>query len=223
MDYYFEQSELATSGSEWSIAQIRDALKRVSCIRPHPATILRYNERQRKKRGVSPLAKVGPNTYALNHEYYRSLRDKVVPPGRTPKPSQEGCEPSLRMETPRGRPRKYPYDDALMRVRASRQRPESVSYQVLYHRFYRCPETSILGELFKENDSLDTQTVQRILCERISTKFGPQAVSTLLGRYASRARGPPYIEEVEPGIYRRIRGPPADGKASGGSLSPAQY
>ncbi len=32
--------------------------------------------------------------------------------------------------------------------------------------------------------------------------FGLYSVSRLLDRYAAQAGGPPFIEEVEPGVYR---------------------
>jgi hypothetical protein len=107
---------------------------------------------------------------------------------------------TARTHTKRGRPPKYDAGES-----GDHQREvDSRNYQVWYHRLLRRPEATVLGEILGSDDDLDVPDVRRLFFERTSVDLGPQAMSTVLKRYAANGRGPPFIEEVRPGTYRRI-------------------
>lgn len=171
----------------WNLVEIQDRFQLAIGLKPGKKTILRRNTQIFKQYGHSPLRRVGDEMYTLDLAYYSAVGDKVRAPGQ------------------QGRPRKYPYDDPVDRRHASAKRPEYRRYQRWYKRLTRKPEETVLGEFFSGNETFDAPTVQRMLYQETSVEFGDEAVSSFLRHYVQKARGPPFIEEVEPGVYRKIR------------------
>jgi len=192
MDWYLKLALEQLGQTEWTLKEIRGALQRVANVRPDPTSILNYNTRQFQKHQIAPIERTGPDTFRLNDNYYSVLGEQV----REPRIGQPG------------RPRKYPYDERGRPIMPRRQRPESRTYQGWYHRLIRSPENSPLTELFNDDGLINASTVQQFLHEKTSVKFGQKAVGTFLQRYVDNGRGPPYLQEVESCVYRRVSEPP---------------
>lgn len=201
MDWYLQETLGSAEASEWTIAEIRKALGTAVGVKPFAGTILDYNAGQFQEYQTAPLERAGPDTYRLNDNYYRLFSAKVRGPRQN---RQHQGNPSAPMtagtRTKRGRPPKYEPGEAGDLQREA----DAKNYQTWYHRLLRRPETTILGEIFGNDDDLDVPDVRRLFFERTSVDLGPQAMSTVLKRYAANGRGPPFIEEARPGTYRRI-------------------
>jgi hypothetical protein len=96
--------------------------------------------------------------------------------------------------------------------RAARQqernrRPEVREYQLWYHRLFRRPERNGLGWIFGDHEEHSVTEVRQALREYTGVDFGPGTISAFVQRYIEGGRGPPYVEEIEPGVYRAKPGP----------------
>lgn len=75
-------------------------------------------------------------------------------------------------------------------------------YQRWYRRLTRHPEHYALGDILSDGELHRVGDLQQALQEHTGVDFGTRSVATFLDRYIEMARGPPFIEEVEPGVYR---------------------
>lgn len=175
----------------WALGEIQDEFESYAGIRPRKSTMIARNAKMAQQDGHGPLYEDGDGKYRLDLLYYRLRGDTVREPGQL------------------GRPRKYLFpEDAVerrrMSERASAKRPERRRYQRWYKRLVRTPERTILKDIVREAEVVDVSTAQRMVYEDTGIEFGEEAISAFLRHYVERARGPPFIEESEPGLYRRI-------------------
>jgi len=89
----------------------------------------------------------------------------------------------------------------------SRRRIQVRRYNRNYHRFTLNPER-YLSRIFDLTDQASAAEIAAQLPEHTEgVRFRPATVQTQLERYVAQQRGPPYLQEVEPGVYRRVSEP----------------
>ena len=170
----------------FSMGQLQEGIYQKTGLRPKFATILREIHEFYERYEIPIIAREEPWA-----ELFRVNQDIDL--------SKESYHNIMQAPQGRGRPRKH--------------YTQLQGYDKKYNRNFRRltvhPE-KFLTEIF---DSIKQGSVQDI-AERLpelteGVHFGSKLVKRLLTEYVAEARGPPYIREIEPGVYRKVTKPTA--------------
>jgi len=83
------------------------------------------------------------------------------------------------------------------------RRKHALRYQKHYHRLLRCPGR-YLAKVFGSTAEASTSEIADHVADLTEGVIGERMVQRMVDRYVDEARGPPFLEQAEPGVYRRL-------------------
>jgi len=80
LDWYLRKTYEKSAGDKLSITEIQHYLRALTNVKIRESTILKYNSAQFSSYQTAPLEWIGDDSYRLNDNYYRLLKDKIFEP-----------------------------------------------------------------------------------------------------------------------------------------------
>jgi hypothetical protein len=193
--YHLDEACLCVlkEGEVVSSEELRQRLKDVFGALPHPQTIPLVNRQIEIEQGVAPL-KV---TYELNPEYYEKIGCACK---GTPRSWMKYLKQALESNESEGEGDRFRHTLLLEMGKKAGQRS---AYREVYRRLQYRPEI-FLQKLFGSRTQATVDEIADFVPEFYfgAGEFPSSTMAKLLGKYITSRRGPPYLQEVEPGVYR---------------------
>lgn len=170
----------------FSLGHLQEAIYQKVGLRPKTDTILREAHEFYEKYDTPIITREEPSS-----DVFRVNQDIDL--------SKESYRAIMQPPQGRGRPRKH-----YAQIPGYSRRYNRNMQRLTVH-----PER-FLAKIFDSMKQGSVQDIVECLPELTEgTCFGPKLVGKLLAKYATEVRGPPYIREVEPGVYRKVTKPTA--------------
>ena len=164
----------------FTLEDLQAGISKRTGVRPRKDRLLREAHEFYREFDIPIVYRVEPGSdaFVVNHDIALNMlcyQAVIQAPQERPGRRREGCS--------RTEPRKY--------IRT-------------YERLMRRPER-FMAEVFRTATQATAPEISLIVAElNEGVVFRPDTIRKLLDRYIGEGRGPPYIEEVQPGTYRSI-------------------
>jgi len=193
-DWFLREALVATGTSSWTMEEILLAMKAHTGVQPQEDKLLRHLTRRFAEQQSAPLRRVGQDRYVIDTDYYRLLAAEI----HSPRPGQRGPRPKICSTAETN-------VKSLLKAPGVEKRRKR-RHQKYYCRLIKYPER-VLAQIFDGEQELDVQAITEGIHQQFDDiSFKSTTVERLLSKYVELARGPPYLERPQPGVYR-IRGP----------------